>query len=35
MPEDVAEDMVPGVLLRYDIPDILKVLGARVVIAGS
>ena len=33
MPVGAAEDIVPGVLLRYDIPDIVKALGTRVIIS--
>jgi hypothetical protein len=30
MPMDAPEDILPGVLLRYDIPDLIHVLGSRV-----
>jgi hypothetical protein len=29
MPIDAPEDILPGVLLHYDIPDIIKALGPR------
>jgi len=29
MPKDVAEDIAPGVLLRYDVPDLIEALGDR------
>ncbi|MGH9591189.1 MAG: acetylxylan esterase, partial [Terracidiphilus sp.] len=29
MPVGAPEDVIPGVLLRYDIPDLIQVLGAR------
>lgn len=29
MPIDVAEDILPGVLLRYDLPDVKRALGKR------
>ena len=29
MPIDAPEDILPGVLLRYDIPDLIKTLGPR------
>ena len=29
MPINAPEDILPGVLLRYDIPDLTKALGAR------
>ena len=30
MPLDAPQDILPGVLLKYDIPDLVRVLGARV-----
>ena len=30
MPLDAPQDILPGVLLKYDIPDIVRVLGGRV-----
>ncbi len=32
LPLDASEDMLPGVLLHYDIPDLLKVLGSKVTV---
>ena len=32
MPIDAPEDILPGVLLRYDIPDLIRVLGSRATI---
>ena len=29
MPIGAPEDIIPGVLLRYDIPDLVRSLGAR------
>jgi hypothetical protein len=29
MPIDAPEDILPGVLLHYDIPDLVKTLGPR------
>jgi hypothetical protein len=29
MPIDAPEDILPGVLLHYDIPDLVKALGSR------
>jgi hypothetical protein len=29
MPVDAPQDILPGVLLHYDIPDLTRVLGAR------
>jgi hypothetical protein len=33
MPIDAPEDILPGVLLHYDIPDIIKSLGPRLTFA--
>jgi len=30
MPLDAPQDVLPGVLLKYDIPDLARVLGTRV-----
>jgi hypothetical protein len=30
MPLDAPQDILPGVLLKYDIPDLVRVLGNRV-----
>ncbi|HEX9199787.1 MAG TPA: alpha/beta hydrolase, partial [Acidobacteriaceae bacterium] len=30
MPLDAPQDILPGVLLKYDIPDLVRVLGARI-----
>jgi cephalosporin-C deacetylase-like acetyl esterase len=30
MPLDAPQDILPGVLLKYDVPDLVRVLGARV-----
>jgi hypothetical protein len=30
MPLDAPQDILPGVLLKYDIPDLVRVLGPRV-----
>ena len=35
MPIGAAEDIVPGVLLHYDIPDLRKVLGSRLTFSDS
>ncbi|HEX3373231.1 MAG TPA: acetylxylan esterase, partial [Edaphobacter sp.] len=35
MPIDAPEDILPGVLLRYDIPDLIRVLGSRATITDS
>jgi dienelactone hydrolase len=35
MPIGAAEDILPGVLLRYDIPDLRKVLGSRLTVSDS
>jgi hypothetical protein len=35
LPKDIAEDIIPGVLLHYDIPDLLRALGDRVTLIGS
>ena len=32
LPKDIAEDLVPGVLLHYDIPDLIHALGNRVTV---
>jgi cephalosporin-C deacetylase-like acetyl esterase len=32
LPRDAPEDIIPGVLLRYDIPDLVKSLGSRVTV---
>ena len=32
LPKDVAEDVIPGVLLHYDIPDLIRALGSRVTV---
>ncbi|HEX3570770.1 MAG TPA: acetylxylan esterase [Acidobacteriaceae bacterium] len=32
MPKDAPEDVLPGVLLHYDVPDLTRVLGARVTV---
>jgi hypothetical protein len=29
MPLDAPQDILPGVLLKYDIPDLVRVLGSR------
>jgi hypothetical protein len=34
MPLDAPEDILPGVLLHYDIPDLTRLLGARVTMGG-
>jgi hypothetical protein len=33
MPLDAPQDILPGVLLKYDIPDLVRVLGARVTVS--
>jgi dienelactone hydrolase len=33
LPIDAPEDVVPGVLLHYDVPDLVRSLGSRVTIA--
>jgi hypothetical protein len=35
MPIDAPEDILPGVLLRYDVPDLVRVLGSRATITDS
>ena len=30
MPVDAPQDILPGVLLKYDVPDLVRVLGTRV-----
>ncbi len=35
MPIGAAEDIVPGVLLHYDIPDLRKVLGSRLTVSDA
>jgi cephalosporin-C deacetylase-like acetyl esterase len=35
MPIDAPEDILPGVLLRYDIPDLTRALGSRATITDS
>jgi hypothetical protein len=32
MPVDAPQDILPGVLLKYDIPDLVRVLGDRVTV---
>ncbi len=32
MPIDAPEDILPGVLLHYDIPDLIGALGSRVTV---
>jgi hypothetical protein len=32
MPRDAPEDILPGVLLHYDVPDLTRVLGLRVTV---
>jgi len=32
MPQDAPEDILPGVLLHYDVPDLTRALGARVTV---
>jgi dienelactone hydrolase len=32
LPKDAPEDLIPGVLLHYDIPDLLRALGSRVTV---
>lgn len=32
MPRDAPEDILPGVLLHYDVPDLVRALGARVTV---
>jgi hypothetical protein len=34
MPLDAPQDILPGVLLHYDIPDLVRVLGPRVTATG-
>jgi hypothetical protein len=34
LPKDIAEDILPGVLLHYDIPDLVRALGDRVTVVG-
>ncbi len=29
MPVDAPEDILPGVLLHYDVPDLVRTLGSR------
>jgi len=33
LPQDASEDIIPGVLLRYDIPDLVKWLGSRATVS--
>jgi len=35
MPVDAPQDILPGVLLKYDIPDLVRVLGDRVTVTDS
>jgi hypothetical protein len=32
LPKDLPEDLLPGVLLHYDIPDLIRGLGSRVTV---
>jgi hypothetical protein len=35
LPRDAPEDILPGILLHYDIPDLTRALGARATVAAS
>ncbi len=35
MPVDAPEDILPGVLRHYDVPDLIRVLGSRVTVTNS
>jgi hypothetical protein len=35
LPKDAPEDILPSVLLHYDIPDLIKALGTRVTVVSD